>query len=65
MCYYIYENKILADEVIMAIKKVIRIGNSIGCIFGKEAEILSGIKLGDKIEISADKETIIIKKVKE
>ena len=49
----------------MAIKKVIRIGNSIGCIFGKEAEILSGIKLGDKVNITAEKDTIIIKKIED
>lgn len=46
----------------MVIKKIIRIGSSNGCILGKEAEILSGIKLGDKIIISAEKNVIIIKK---
>lgn len=49
----------------MTIKKVIKVGNSIGCIFGKEAEILSGIKLGDKVAITAEKDTIIIKKIGE
>lgn len=49
----------------MVIKNVNRIGNSIGCIFGKEAEILSGIKLGDKVNITAEKDTIIIKKIGE
>ena len=49
----------------MVIKKVINIGSSTGCIFGKEAEILSGIKLGDKIIISAEKNVIIIKKVED
>lgn len=49
----------------MTIKKVIKVGNSIGCIFGKEAEILSRIKLGDKIEIQAEKDMIVIKKVEE
>lgn len=49
----------------MVIKNVNRIGNSIGCIFGKEAEILSGIKLGDKVNITAEKDTIIIKKIED
>ena len=49
----------------MVIKNVNKIGSSIGCIFGKEAEILSGIKLGDKVVITAEKNTIIIKKLEE
>lgn len=49
----------------MVIKKVHKSGNSVGCIFGKEAEILSGIKVGDKVEITAEKGIIIIKKSEE
>lgn len=47
----------------MVIKKVNKTGNSVGCIFGKEAEILSGIKVGDSVVITAEKDTIIIKKI--
>lgn len=47
----------------MVIKKIRKVGCSVGCIFGKEAEILSGLKLGDNVIITAEKDTIIIKKV--
>lgn len=47
----------------MVIKKVIRIGSSNGCILGKEAEILSGIKLGDTVIVTAEKNIITITKI--